>query len=221
MYGKHNVLNALAAISVASEMGISEDIIRKGLSTFQGVKRRFTKIGEVNSITIIDDYGHHPVEIAAALDAAKLACDKGRVFAIVQPHRFTRLRDLFDDFCRCFEEADIVFVSDVFSAGEKAIKGFDRKNLVDGINKSGLCEARSLEEPTSLASKISDIAKPGDLIIFLGAGTITTWAQSLPNELEKIFGTNRHHQIMQTSLTDGDKLLGPSLLSSNRKPAPN
>jgi UDP-N-acetylmuramate--alanine ligase len=221
MYGKHNVLNALAAISVASEMGLSEEIIRKGLSTFQGVKRRFTKTGEVNSITIIDDYGHHPVEITAALDAARLACDKGKVIAVVQPHRFTRLRDLFDSFCKCFGEADLVFVSDVFSAGEKAIKGFDRKNLVEGINKSGLCEARSLKEPVSLASKIAEIAAPGDFIIFLGAGNITAWAQSLPNELEQIFKISRRGQMIQTSLIDEDELIDPGSLSSNRKLVPN
>ena len=110
MFGKHNVLNALASIAVAFEMGLSEEVIRKGLEEFQGVKRRFTKTGEVNSITIIDDYGHHPVEIAAALDASRLACVRGKVIAIMQPHRFTRLRDLFNDFCNCFQDADIAFI---------------------------------------------------------------------------------------------------------------
>jgi UDP-N-acetylmuramate--alanine ligase len=195
MFGKHNVLNALASIAVAFEMGLSEEVIRKSLEEFQGVKRRFTKTGEVNSITIIDDYGHHPVEIAAALDASRLACAEGKVIAIMQPHRFTRLRDLFDDFCNCFQDADIVFITDVYAAGELYIDGCNSESLVEGINKSGQCKAFHLEDPVTLASRIAEIAIPGDFIIFLGAGNITTLAQALPKELEHIFGVNQLEPI--------------------------
>ena len=191
MFGKHNVLNALASIAVAFEMGLSEKVIRKSLEEFQGVKRRFTKTGEVKSITIIDDYGHHPVEITAALDASRLACAEGKVIAIMQPHRFTRLRDLFDDFCKCFGDADIVFITDVYAAGENPIDGYNAESLVGGINENGQCQAFHLGDPVSLASRIAEIVIPGDFIIFLGAGDITTLAHALPKELEHIFGVNQ------------------------------
>mgnify|MGYP000848364615 FL=1 len=208
MFGRHNVLNALASVTVANEMGVPEATVREALKSFQGVKRRFTKTGEVNSITIIDDYGHHPVEIAAALDASRLACGNGKVIAIVQPHRFTRLRDLFDDFCSCFFDADFVFVTDVYSAGESPIAGFDRETLVAGINKSGSCHAFSLEEPISIATKIAEIANPKDFVIFLGAGNITELAQELPKQLEHIFSIENDEPSNKENIEKNDPRVG-------------
>ena len=132
MFGAHNVLNALAAIAVACEMGLSDEVIKRALAGFEGVKRRFTKTGEVGGISVIDDYGHHPVEIAAVMNAARAATPDGRIIAVFQPHRYTRLRDLFEEFCTCFNDADIVVVADVYAAGEPAIDGYDRTALVKG-----------------------------------------------------------------------------------------
>ena len=199
MPGKHNVLNAVAALAVASDEGVSDEAIIQGLAQFAGVGRRFEVHGECSiegaGFFLVDDYGHHPVEIAAALDASRLACVEGKVIAIMQPHRFTRLRDLFDDFCNCFQDADIVFITDVYAAGEPFINGCNSESLVEGINKSGQCQAFHLEDPVTLASRIAEIATPGDFIIFLGAGNITTLAQALPKELEHIFGVNQLEPI--------------------------
>ena len=154
---------------------------------FKGVKRRFTKTGISNGIVVIDDYAHHPVEIHAALNAARLACKSGKVIVVFQPHRYTRLRDLFDEFCGCFEEADIVFVSDVFAAGEIAIENFDRNHLVEGIRLLNYCQVLPLKNEEELPAQVAAVAEPGDLVLCLGAGNITTWANSLPKDLEDIF----------------------------------
>jgi len=182
MFGAHNAQNALAAVAVALEMGIDEDAIRRGLAAFGGVNRRFTKTGEVAGITVIDDYGHHPVEIAAVLDAARSSTD-GRVIAIFQPHRYSRVASLFDDFCTCFNDADTVFVTDIYPAGESPIAGVDRDALVAGLRDHGHRDVRPLPEPAQLAKLIAATARPGDLVVCLGAGNITAWARALPGEL--------------------------------------
>ena len=182
MPGEHNALNAVAAIAVAHELGLSDDVVRKALKTFGGVKRRFTKTGEWNGVTIIDDYGHHPTEISAVLKAARSAA-AGKVHAVIQPHRYTRLRDLFDAFCNCFNDADSVIVSDVYEAGETPIEGISRDALVEGIRNHGHRDVVGLERPEDLASLIRGAAQPGDYVVCLGAGTITNWANALPQTL--------------------------------------
>jgi UDP-N-acetylmuramate--alanine ligase len=185
MFGQHNVLNALAAVSVAAEMGISDDLIREGLARFTGVKRRFTRVGETNGITVIDDYGHHPVEIAAVLKAARQAT-KGRVIAVVQPHRYSRLQSLFAEFCQCFNDADHVIVADVYPAGEQPIPGVDRDALINGLHAHGHKAVTALVSPKHLAAVIDDIASAGDIVVCLGAGNITAWAHALPADLAAI-----------------------------------
>ncbi len=185
MVGRHNVQNSLAAVSIAVEMGLSDDVVRRALKNFEGVKRRFTKTGDVGGITIIDDYGHHPVEITAVLDAARQAAE-GRVIAVVQPHRYSRLRDLFEDFCTCFNDADVVLVADVHAAGEEPIEGVDRDALAAGILHHGHHQVEVLKSPIELAPAIDRIAKPGDLVVCLGAGSISQWANALPSELENL-----------------------------------
>jgi UDP-N-acetylmuramate--alanine ligase len=182
MFGQHNVQNSLAAIAVAEEMGLGEDVIRTAFAGFKGVKRRFTKTGEARGITVIDDYGHHPVEIAAVLHAARGATS-GSIIAVVQPHRFTRLRDLFAEFCTSFNDADAVLVAEVYAAGESPIEGIDRDALVAGLRARGHRNAQPLPSPAKLAPMVSELAKPGDFVVCLGAGSITNWAQSLPAEL--------------------------------------
>jgi UDP-N-acetylmuramate--alanine ligase len=188
MFGQHNVQNSLAAIAVAEEMGLSEDVVREALARFKGVKRRFTKTGESNGVTVIDDYGHHPVEIAAVLRAARSATGNN-VIAVVQPHRFTRLRDLFDDFCTCFNDADMVLVADVYAAGEQPIEGANRDALVAGMRARGHRHVQALPDPKDLAPLVHELARPGDFVVCLGAGSITNWAQSLPGELDRLAGT--------------------------------
>ncbi|WP_119168581.1 UDP-N-acetylmuramate--L-alanine ligase [Algihabitans albus] len=183
MVGRHNVENALAAISVAVEMGLGAETIRAGLADFAGVKRRFTRIGEARGVTVIDDYGHHPVEISAVLQAARQATD-GQVVAVVQPHRYTRLASLFEDFCSCFNDADAVIVADVYAAGETPIEGADRDHLVAGLRAHGHRRALPLETPERLAETILPLVQAGDLVVCLGAGTITNWAGSLPEDLD-------------------------------------
>jgi UDP-N-acetylmuramate--alanine ligase len=182
MLGKHNVLNTLAAIAVADEMGISEANIRRGLAGFGGVKRRFTRTGEVAGITVIDDYGHHPVEISAVLEAARQGT-AGQVIAVVQPHRYSRLAALFRDFCSCFNEADVVVVADVYPAGEEPIEGADRDHLIEGLRAHGHRKVLALEGPEGLASLIAATAHEGDMVVCLGAGSISAWANALPKEL--------------------------------------
>ncbi len=183
MPGHHNALNATAAIAVAYELGMSGDAIRTALSQFGGVKRRFTRTGEWNGAQIFDDYGHHPVEIAAVLRAAR-ASTKGQVIAVVQPHRYSRLQTLFEPFSSCFNDADAVLVADVYAAGEKPIEGFDRDSLVAAIKAHGHRRALALNGPEDVPAIVRDIAKQGDYIVFLGAGNITQWAYALPEQLK-------------------------------------
>jgi UDP-N-acetylmuramate--alanine ligase len=177
------VLNALAAITVGRELGAPEKAIRKGLAEFGGVRRRFTFTGEARGVKVVDDYGHHPVEIANVLKAAR-AVTNGRVIAVVQPHRYTRLRDLFQEFCRAFNDADAVIVADVYPAGEAPIEGVDRDALVEGLRRHGHRQVEALSSPAVLPSLIAAEAKAGDLVVCLGAGDITAWAQALPAQLE-------------------------------------
>ncbi|WP_025884739.1 UDP-N-acetylmuramate--L-alanine ligase [Asaia prunellae] len=187
MLGQHNVLNALAAIAVASEMDISDETIRLALAGFRGVKRRFTRCGEYNGITVIDDYGHHPVEIAAVLRAARQAGARD-VIAVVQPHRYSRLEALFSDFCTCMNDAGTVIVTDVYAAGEAPIEGVSRDSLIEGLRASGHRSVVPLPGPEHLAEMINAIAKPGDFVVCLGAGTITNWAHALPGQLASLNG---------------------------------
>jgi UDP-N-acetylmuramate--alanine ligase len=184
MAGDHNIQNAMAAITVARELGASEENIRKALAGFTGVKRRFTRVGTWNGAAIIDDYGHHPVEIAAVLKAAR-SITKGKVLAVVQPHRFSRLRDLFEDFCTCFNDADQVFVAPVFQAGESPIEGMDAEGLADGLRTHGHRRVQTTSRET-VAQALSECASDGDIILFLGAGDITYWAQDLQGQLEAL-----------------------------------
>jgi UDP-N-acetylmuramate--alanine ligase len=185
MAGVHNVQNTLAAIAIANEMGIADDVVRRALAKFAGVKRRFTKTGEANGVTVIDDYGHHPVEIKAVLAAAR-ASTKGKVIAVVQPHRYTRLRDLFEEFCTAFNAADAVIVADVYAAGEAPIPGIGRDALVAGLTSHGHRNVTALQRPEQLAALVAGTAVPGDLVVCLGAGSITNWANALPNELRAL-----------------------------------
>ena len=185
MAGDHNVLNALAAVAVAHELGVSVENIRKGLAAFAGVRRRFTTTGVANGVRVVDDYGHHPVEIASVLKAAR-AVSAGKVIAVVQPHRYTRLRDLFDDFCACFADADTVIVADVYPAGEQPIDGASKDGLVTGLRRFGHRRVLPLGGPAELAGLVREEAASGDLVVLLGAGDITTWAYALPGELEAL-----------------------------------
>ncbi len=186
MPGDHNVSNALAAVAVARHLGMKRDEIREALASFAGVNRRFTRVGEVNGVTIIDDYGHHPVEIAAVLKAARQAIGGktgGRIIAVHQPHRYTRLSSLFDDFCTCFNEADVVAIADVYAAGEDPIPGASRDDLVAGLIAHGHRHARALLDEADLARLVREQARPGDMVVCLGAGTISAWANNLPAKL--------------------------------------
>ena len=185
MAGHHNVMNALAAIAVARELGVSESDIRKGLTGFGGVRRRFTTTGVANGVRVIDDYGHHPVEIAAVLRDAR-AVTVGRVIAVVQPHRYSRVKDLFSEFCACFNDADTVIVSEVYTAGETPLPGASRDDLVDGLRRFGHRRVLALDGPSDLAAMVSAEAKSGDLVVLLGAGDITAWAYALPGQLEAL-----------------------------------
>jgi UDP-N-acetylmuramate--alanine ligase len=184
MPGDHNVSNALSGVAVARHLGMSPDEIRDALAAFKGVNRRFTKVGEVNGISVIDDYGHHPVEIAAVLKAARQASE-GRVIAVHQPHRYTRLSSLFEDFCTCFNEADVVAIAEVFAAGEEPIKGASRDDLVDGLIAHGHRHARAIVNEDDLVRLVKEQAQPGDIVVCLGAGTISAWANALPARLEE------------------------------------
>ena len=184
MPGDHNVSNALAAVAVARHIGMKKDEIRAALAAFGGVNRRFTKVGEVNGVTIIDDYGHHPVEIAAVLKAARQASE-GRVIAVHQPHRYTRLSNLFEDFCSCFNDADVIGIAEVYAAGEEPIPGATREDLVAGISAHGHRHAVSVLDENGLEALVRAEAKPGDIVVCLGAGTISTWAHGLPERLNR------------------------------------
>ncbi|MGM4981549.1 MULTISPECIES: UDP-N-acetylmuramate--L-alanine ligase [Rhizobium] len=187
MPGRHNISNATAAVAVANRLGISSEAIAKGLASFGGVKRRFTLTGEWNGIKVFDDYGHHPVEIKAVLKAAREACN-GRVIAVHQPHRYTRLSSLFEEFAACFNDADSIFLAPVYAAGEDPIEGVDSQTLVSRIKAGGHRDARYLPSQEDLAAMVAEIARPGDFVVLLGAGSITYWAASLPKELEGLSG---------------------------------
>jgi len=186
MPGDHNVSNALAAVAVARHLGMSREDIRAALAGFAGVNRRFTKVGEVDGVTIIDDYGHHPVEIAAVLKAARQAVADtpgARVIAVHQPHRYSRLANLFEDFCTCFNEADVVGISEVYAAGETPIPGASRDDLVAGLIRHGHRHARAVTSEDDLERLVREQARPGDIVVCLGAGTISAWANGLPARL--------------------------------------
>ena len=185
MPGDHNVSNALAAVAVARHLGMKAAQIREALANFKGVNRRFTKVGEVGGVTIIDDYGHHPVEIAAVLKAARQSTD-GRVIAVHQPHRYSRLHTLFEDFCGCFNDADVVAIAEVFSAGEDPIEGASRDDLVEGLIRHGHRHANAIQTEDDLERLVREQAGPGDMVVCLGAGTISTWANGLPARLAKV-----------------------------------
>ncbi|MFC0279800.1 UDP-N-acetylmuramate--L-alanine ligase [Falsigemmobacter intermedius] len=182
MPGDHNVSNALSAVAVARHLGMSKEDIRAALAGFGGVNRRFTKVGEVDGVTIIDDYGHHPVEIAAVLKAARQST-AGRVIAVHQPHRYSRLSSLFEDFCTCFNEADVVAIAEVYSAGEEPIPGAERDDLVAGLIAHGHRHARAILDEGDLVRLVREQARPGDFVVCLGAGTISAWANGLPARL--------------------------------------
>ncbi|TLP48442.1 MULTISPECIES: UDP-N-acetylmuramate--L-alanine ligase [Cohaesibacter] len=187
MPGEHNVANATAAIAVAHQLGISGEAIRRGLSSFGGVKRRFTRTGSWNGIEVIDDYAHHPVEISAVMQAARQA-SQGKVIAVMQPHRYSRLRDHFEDFCTCLNVADRVLVADVYEAGEQPIEGASAEALVTGLKSHGHRHASLMGAPEVLAERIRDMAEPGDYVVCLGAGNITAWANALPGQLKALAG---------------------------------
>jgi UDP-N-acetylmuramate--alanine ligase len=178
MPGRHNVQNALAAVAVAAEMGVDDEAIRNGFARFGGVKRRFTKVGEVDGIHIIDDYGHHPVEIRAVLAAAREGA-QGRVIAVVQPHRYSRLGGLMDEFAQAFNDADQVLVAPVYAAGEAPVDGVDAGALVEGLKRRGHRAAGEVSGPEELAVMLADVARPDDMVVCLGAGDITKWAAGL------------------------------------------
>ena len=184
MPGDHNVSNALAAVAVARHLGMKTEEIKAALTAFGGVNRRFTRVGEVNGVTIIDDYGHHPVEIAAVLKAARQATE-GRVIAVHQPHRYSRLHSLFEDFCTCFNEADVVGIAEVYAAGEAPIEGASRDDLVAGLIRHGHRHARAVTSEDDLERLVREQARPGDMVVCLGAGTISAWAHNLPERLSK------------------------------------
>ncbi len=190
MLGHHNVQNALAAIAIACEMEVDEQTIRTALVGFKGVKRRFTRTGEAGGITVIDDYGHHPVEIAAVLKAARQAGARD-VIAVVQPHRYSRLATLFEDFCTCMNDAGTVIVADVYAAGEQPVPGVDRDALVEGLRARGHRSVVPLPGPESLAEMVNAIARPGDYVVCLGAGNITAWAHALPEQLAALQSRTR------------------------------
>ena len=184
MPGRHNVLNGLAAVAVGLEFGFSDEILRNGFKKFSGVKRRFTKVGEIDGATVVDDYAHHPVEIRAVLSAAREAAEE-RVIAVVQPHRFTRLRDLMEDFQNAFNDADVVFVAPVYPAGEEPIEGIDATALADGLRAHGHRMVKTVDSPADLAASLRDLAAEGDIIICMGAGDITKWAARLADGIAK------------------------------------
>ncbi|MDP1873261.1 UDP-N-acetylmuramate--L-alanine ligase [Phenylobacterium sp.] len=185
MAGMHNVLNALAAVAVARELSVGPEAIAAGLTGFGGVKRRFTTTGTSGEVRIIDDYGHHPVEISSVLTAAR-AVTSGRVVAVVQPHRYSRLKDLFEDFCACFSDADVVIVADIYAAGEAPLDGASREALVDGLRRYGHRRALPLSGPEDLARLVLQETQAGDLVVCLGAGDITNWAYALPEQLDAL-----------------------------------
>ena len=186
MLGIHNVRNCLASVAIATEIGIKNQQIVDCLYNFKGVGRRFDIKWNKNGITVVDDYAHHPEEIKVTLSAAKLRCPDGKIIAIFQPHRYSRLKELFSDFCKCFYDANHLFIADVYAAGEKEIFGYNRANLVKGIINEGHLGTYSLKNPANLASQLKKIIRKGDLIILLGAGSITNWANDLVEKFKNL-----------------------------------
>ncbi|MCL2473998.1 MAG: UDP-N-acetylmuramate--L-alanine ligase [Alphaproteobacteria bacterium] len=187
VFGMHNVQNALAAISIGLRLSIEDEVIKTAVKRFESVKRRFTNVGVVNGVTIIDDYAHHPIEIKATLKAGLQAKgEKGKLIAVMQPHRYTRLSDMFSDFCKAFGDADTVIVADVYSAGEAPIEGANKEALAKGLREQGHKNVIALDSPENLAKIISDVASRDDYVICLGAGSISAWANDLPEQLKKI-----------------------------------
>ena len=180
--GHYNALNALGAIAVATEAGVGDDLIRDTLAVFSGVKRRFTRVGEWQGVAVYDDYAHHPVEIAAVLRGAS-AAGNGRIIAVMQPHRYSRLQALFNDFSACLDDADVVILTPVYSAGEAPIPGIDRDELASGLRRHGHANVLTVDDEHALAATVADVAKEGDLVVGLGAGTITDWINALPGRL--------------------------------------
>jgi UDP-N-acetylmuramate--alanine ligase len=189
MPGRHNVQNALAAIGVALELGIPDATIQQGFAKFGGVKRRFTKVGETGGVTIIDDYGHHPVEIRAVLAAARESA-QGRVIAVMQPHRYSRLGNLMEDFAQAFNDADMVFVTPVYAAGEAPVAGVSSEVLVEGVKRRGHRAAAAVADAPALAMALAEAIQPGDMVVCLGAGDITKWAANLAGAIEEARGTS-------------------------------
>jgi len=185
MPGRHNVQNACAAIAVAHHLKLDLEVVRKAFGAFEGVRRRFTVTGTTRGVTVVDDYGHHPVEIRAVLDTARQATP-GKVVAVVQPHRYSRLKDLFDDFCTAFDAADTVLVAPVYAAGEAPIAGIDHEALVQGVRDYGHRDVRAIAGPEELPALVRELAGEGDLVVVLGAGSSTQWAQALPQALETL-----------------------------------
>jgi UDP-N-acetylmuramate--alanine ligase len=185
MPGDHNALNATAAVAVARELGMDDESVRKGLAQFEGVKRRFTRTGEAHGVTVFDDYGHHPVEIAAVLKAARKVT-KNKVVAVMQPHRFTRLAGLFNEFCGCFNDADAVILAPVYTAGEAPIEGATHDALAQGMHARGYRSVHTIDSPDQLAQQVKSVTQPGDIVVCLGAGTISQWAYALPGQLEAL-----------------------------------
>jgi UDP-N-acetylmuramate--alanine ligase len=180
--GHYNALNALGALAAATEAGVGDDVIRNAFAAFSGVKRRFTRAGEWQGVAIYDDYAHHPVEIAAVLRAARIA-GKGRIIAVMQPHRYTRLQSLFNEFSACLDDADVAVVTPVYSAGEAPIPGIDRDELAAGLRRHGHANVVTVDDEAALVEAIASVAKSGDLVVGLGAGTITDWINALPKKL--------------------------------------
>jgi UDP-N-acetylmuramate--alanine ligase len=194
MPGRHNVQNSLAAFAVARELGIDGGVVREALADFAGVRRRFTRTGEAGGIVVIDDYAHHPVEIAAVLEAAR-EVSRGRVIAVVQPHRYSRLAHLFDDFCTCFDDAESVLVAPVYPAGEAPIPGADRDSLADGLRQHGHRSVAAFDGPEDLAAAVASVARDGDIVVCMGAGTISLWANELPRQLAAIVPARRLREV--------------------------
>jgi len=205
--GLHNVQNALSALSIGWQLGFSDEVMIRALAKFEGVKRRFTRTGTAGGITVVDDYAHHPIEIAATLKAAVQAKGaQGRIIAVMQPHRYSRLSNLFTEFCTCFNDADCVVVADVYPAGEQPIEGASRDSLAEGLRAHGHREVVALPSPAALASVIADIAKPNDYVICLGAGTVSNWAHALPAELDALFQALNKKAALKSSPLEGEDL---------------
>jgi UDP-N-acetylmuramate--alanine ligase len=187
MPGEHNVQNSLAAVTVARELGVKPETIRKALAAFGGVRRRFTKVGEWNGMAIIDDYAHNPFKIAAALKAARQAY-AGPIVAVVQPHRYTRLRDTFEQFAKCMNEADVALVAPVYAAGEQPIEGISRDSFSDALRAHGHRNVHTIDGENDIPALVAPYAKQGGAIVLLGAGSITVWAAGLQAALEKLGG---------------------------------